>query len=162
MINGIKNCREKMAEKQTFKTVLEKRGRSDATCVTIPFDVEKVFGAKRVPVRISINDAEYRSTVVRMDGKYMLAIPKAFREAAGVKAGELIEVALERDTAERTVEVPEDLARELEKNSLTEAFSRLSYTHRKERVRAIEEAKKEETRKRRIDKTIEMLKKTKD
>ena len=71
-----------MAEKQTFKTVLEKHPKMDATGITIPFDVEKVFGAKRVPVKVSINGAEYRSTIARMGGKYMLVIPKVFRDAA--------------------------------------------------------------------------------
>ena len=147
-----------MAEKQTFKTVLEKHPKMDATGITIPFDVEKTFGAKRVPVKISIGGAEYRSTIARMDGKYLLVIPKIFREAAGIKAGEEIEVTLERDTEKRTVEIPKDLKDELKKNNLTDVFAKMSYTHQKEYVNAINEAKKEETRIRRIEKTIEMLK----
>lgn len=147
-----------MAEKQTFKTVLEKHPNMDATGITIPFDVEKVFGAKRVPVKVSIGGAEYRSTIARMGGKYMLVIPKVFREAAGIKAGEEIKVTMERDTEKRTVEIPKDLARELKKNNLTDVFAKMSYTHQKEYVNAINDAKKEETRIRRIEKTIEMVK----
>ena len=147
-----------MAEKQIFKTVLEKHPNMDATGITIPFDVEKVFGAKRVPVKVSIGGAEHRSTIARMGGKYMLVIPKVFRDAAGIKAGEEIEVTMERDTEKRTVEIPKDLARELKKNNLTDVFSKMSYTHQKEYVNAINDAKKEETRNRRIEKTIEMLK----
>ena len=134
-----------MAEKQTFKTVLEKHPKMDATGITIPFDVEKVFGAKRVPVKVSINGAEHRSTIARMGGKYMLVIPKVFRDAAGIKAGEEIKVTMERDTEKRTVEIPKDLAREFKKNNLTDVFSKMSYTHQKEYVNAINDAKKEET-----------------
>jgi uncharacterized protein YdeI (YjbR/CyaY-like superfamily) len=147
-----------MAEKQTFAVVLEKHPRMEATGITIPFDVEAVFGAKRVPVKATVNGAEYHGSVVRMGGKYMLGIPKAFREAADIKAGDNIVVTLEKDTAERTVAVPEDLATALKENKdAAKAWEKLSYTHRKEHVRAIEEAKKPETRTKRIEKALEML-----
>lgn len=146
-----------MAEKQTFETVLEKHEHIDATGITVPFDVEKIFGAKRVPVKAWINGAEYRGSVFRMGGKYMMAVPKVFRDAAGIKAGEKITVTIEMDTAKRTVEVPQDLADALEKAGLTETFSKMSYTHQKEYARSIEEAKKPETRARRIEKAIELL-----
>jgi bifunctional DNA-binding transcriptional regulator/antitoxin component of YhaV-PrlF toxin-antitoxin module len=145
-----------MAEKQTFTATLEKHAKLDATGIVIPFDVEQVFGAKRVAVKAVINGAEYRGSIVRMGGKYMLGIPKAFREAAGIIAGETVEITVEKDTKERVV-VPQDLAGELKKNGLTEAWDRLSYTHRKEHVRAIEEAKQTETRLRRIEKAVAMI-----
>jgi uncharacterized protein YdeI (YjbR/CyaY-like superfamily) len=85
-------------------------------------------------------------------------VPKEHRAAAGVKAGETIEVDLQLDTAPRIVEVPKDLAAALKKARMAEAFDKLSYTHRKEHVRAINEAKAAETRARRIDRCIEMLK----
>jgi bifunctional DNA-binding transcriptional regulator/antitoxin component of YhaV-PrlF toxin-antitoxin module len=140
-----------------FETVLEKHENMDATGITIPFDVKEVFGAKRVPVKVSVNGAEYRTTIFFMGGKYMLAVPKVFREAAGVKAGEKITVTIEKDTEKRTVEVPADLAEALEKAGLTERFSQLSYTNQKEAARSIEEAKRPETRLNRINKTVEML-----
>jgi antitoxin component of MazEF toxin-antitoxin module len=146
-----------MAEKQTFETVLEKHENMDATGITIPFDVEKVFGAKRVPVKVQINDAEHQSTIIRMGGKYVVGVPKVFREAANVKAGETITVTLVKDTEKRTVEIPQDLAEALEKSDLTEVFAKMSYTHQKEYVNAVNEAKREETRVRRIEKTIEQL-----
>ena len=146
-----------MAEKQTFEVVLEKHENMEATGITIPLDVEKVFGAKRVPVKVWINGAEHRSTVCRMGGEYVMAVPKVFREAAGIKAGEKITVTMEKDTQKRTVEVPEDLAAALKKADLTDVFSKMSYTHQKEYVNAVNEAKREETRVRRIDKTIEQL-----
>ncbi len=146
-----------MAEKQTFETTLEKHENMDATGITIPFDVEAVFGAKRVPVKVSINGAEHLSTIVRMGGKYMIGIPKIFREAARIKAGDLIKVSLEKDIEKRTVEVPPDFAEALEKANLTEAFSKMSYTHRKEYANAITEAKREETRISRIAKAVEKI-----
>ena len=144
--------------KQTISVKLEKHEKLDATGITIPFDVEAVFGAKRVPVKAIVNGKEYQGSIVRMAGKYMLGIPKAFREAAGIKAGDNIVVTLVKDTAERTVEVPADLARELKKDkSLKSVWDKLSYTIRKENVRALEEAKQAETRARRLEKTLAML-----
>jgi bifunctional DNA-binding transcriptional regulator/antitoxin component of YhaV-PrlF toxin-antitoxin module len=146
-----------MAKKQTFTALLEKHPKLDATGIVIPFDVEKIFGAKRVAVRAVINGAEYRGSIVRMGGKYMLGIPKVFREAAGIRGGENVVVSVEKDTEERTVVLPRDLAVELKKSDLMKAWDRLSYTHRKEHVRAIEEAKQPETRSRRIEKAIAMI-----
>ena len=72
-----------MTEKQTFKAVLQKQENSEATGIAIPFDVERVFGAKRVPVKVSINGADYRSAIHRMKGECLLVIPKysAMRQA---------------------------------------------------------------------------------
>ena len=146
------------AAKQTIKVKLEKHDKLEATGITIPFDVEEVFGAKRVPVKAVVNGAEYRGSIVRMGGRYLLGIPKAFREQAGIKAGDNIVVTLEKDEAERTVEVPADLAAELKKDkALKAAWEKLSYTLRKENVRALEEAKQPETRARRLEKTLALL-----
>lgn len=146
------------AMKQTVTVKLEKHEKMEATGITIPFDVEAVFGSKRLPVRAVVNGAEYRGTIVRKGGKYMLGIPKAFREAAGVRAGDNIVVTLEPDISERTVTVPDDLARELKKDkALKNAWDKLSYTIRKENVRTLDEAKRAETRARRLEKTIALL-----
>ena len=150
-----------MAEKQIFEVLLEKHENMEATGITIPFDVEQIFGAKRVPVKVWINGVEYRSTIMKMGGKYMMAVPKVFRDAAGIKGGDMIEVTMERDTEKRTIEVPKDFADALKKASLTEVFSKMSFTHQKEYVRAIIEAKKEETRIRRIEKFVESIKEKK-
>ncbi|MEJ7849320.1 MAG: YdeI/OmpD-associated family protein [Pyrinomonadaceae bacterium] len=147
-----------MADKQIFVAVLEKHAKLDATGITVPFDVEAVFGANRLPVKVSINGAEYRGSVVRMGGKYMMGVPKMFRAAAGIEAGDNIVVTMELDTEARTVETPRDLEKALKEGSLQIAWEKLSYTHRKEHVRAIEESKKPETRARRIEKAIEMIK----
>lgn len=146
-----------MGKKQTIEVELKKHGSMEATGIVIPFDVEKVFGAKRVPVKALINKAEYRGSIVRMGGEYMLGIPKAFREAAGITAGDNIVVTIEKDESPRTVEMPKDLAAALKKNGLLAEWERSSYTHQKEHVRAIEEAKQPETRMRRIEKAIAMV-----
>jgi len=147
-----------MSDKQTIEVVLEKHPRMDAAGITIPFDVEAVFGAKRVPVIVTINGAKHRSTIVRMGGKYMVGVPKVFREAAGVSPGDNIVVTLEKDTSERTVDPPSDLAKELKKSkALQQAWEKLSYTHKKEHVRAIEEAKRPETRAKRIAAAVKMV-----
>jgi bifunctional DNA-binding transcriptional regulator/antitoxin component of YhaV-PrlF toxin-antitoxin module len=144
--------------KQTINVKLEKHEKLDATGITIPFDVEEIFGAKRVPVKATVNGAEYRGTIVRMGGKYMLGIPKAFREAAGIKPGDNIVVTLQKDTEERTVAIPPDLAKELKKDkALQEAWDKLSFTIRKENARDLEKAKRPETRVRRLEKTVDML-----
>src|SRR5215218_3530047 len=146
-----------MAEKQIIEVVLEKHDKLEATGITIPFDVEKIFGSKRVPVKAEINGAVYRGSIVVMGGKYMLGIPKAFREAAGVQAGDKITVAIEADDTPRTVEAPADLAAALKKAGLFAEWEKLSYTHKKEHARAIKEAKRPETRIKRIEKAVEML-----
>ena len=146
-----------MADKQTFSAVLERHATMNATGITVPFDVEEVFGAKRVPVVATVNGAKYRGSVVRMGGKYMLGIPKEFRDRAKIAAGDNIVITVWRDEQERTVVIPDELARELKKHGLTERFDAMSFTHRKEHVRAIAEAKAAETRTRRIAKTVEMV-----
>ncbi len=146
-----------MAEKQIFTALLEKHENMDATGITIPFDVEKVWDAKRVPVKVRINGVEHRSTIVRMGGKYVIGVPKIFRDAANVKGGDMITVEIEKDLEKRAVEIPKDFADALKKADLTDVFLKMSFTHQKEYVRAITEAKKEETRRRRIEKNIEQL-----
>ncbi|MGB7070477.1 MAG: YdeI/OmpD-associated family protein [Pyrinomonadaceae bacterium] len=146
-----------MGEKQTFTVPLEKHESMEATGITIPFDVEQVFGAKRVPVKALVNGAEYRGTIVRMEGKYMLGIPKVFRDAAGVNAGDNIVVTIERDNEPRTIAVPPDLEKALKDAGIRELWDKLSFNHRKEHVRAILEAKRPETRTKRIEKAVKMM-----
>ena len=138
--------------------MLEQAPGMNATGITIPFDVEEVFGAKRVPVKATINDVEYRGSIVRMGGVYCLGVPKAFRDSAGIKAGDNIVVTLEVDSAPREVVMPDDLAAALANvPSGLAAWEKLSYSHRKEHVRAIEDAKQSETRQRRIEKAVAMV-----
>lgn len=142
-----------------FKTILKQAEGMNATGIEIPPAIVEGFGqGKRPKVVLTVNKHTYRGTVAVMGGKYMIGVPKEHREAAGLKGGDKIDVTLELDTAPREVEVPDDLAKALKKAKVTAAFDKLSYTHRKEHVRAINEAKAAETRQRRIDKCVEMLK----
>ena len=143
----------------TFRTTLRKAKDMNATGIEIPPEIIEGFGqGKRPKVVLTLKGHTYRSTVAVMGGRYMVGVPSEHREAAGVKGGDEIEVSLELDTAPRIVEVPKDLAAALKRAKVQEEFDTLSYTHRKEHVRAIDEAKAPETRQRRIDRCVEMLK----
>lgn len=126
--------------------------------VELPFDVKKQFGKARLPVRISINGFSYRSTVAVYGGKYYVPVRKERQEAAGVKAGDTVDVAIAPDVESRTVEPPPELRAALSKNEMARArWERLSYTHKREHAEAILQAKKSETRGRRIQKILETL-----
>jgi hypothetical protein len=115
-------------------------------------------GAKRFPVRATINGQTLRLSVARMRGEYLLGLSKANREAAGVQAGDTVTLELELDAAPREVAVPPALAQALAADpGARQAFDGLAFTHRKEFARWIEEAKRDETRERRVATTIGML-----
>jgi antitoxin component of MazEF toxin-antitoxin module len=142
----------------TFKTTLQKRG--PAAAVVLDDDqVDKVGeGAKRFPVRATVNGYVWRTSVARMGGEFMVGLPREVREGAGARAGDAVEVTLELDTAPREVEVPEALAAALERDSAAKAaFDGLAFTHRKEYARWVAEAKRVQTRDRRVAKALEML-----
>lgn len=147
-----------MADKQTFEAELEGHSTMDAAGFVIPFDVEKVFGKKRVPVVIEINGEQYRTTICRMGSRYMVGTPKEYRKRAGIAAGERIVITLWRDEAERTAELPKDLAKALKTvpGGLAN-WEKLSYTTKKEHARTVESAKQAETRLRRIQKIVKSL-----
>ena len=146
-----------MTTTRTFTTKLEQAAGMQATGIVVPFDPKEVWGKTRVPVKATVNGYEYRTTIAKMGGRFLMPFAKEHRDASGIAAGDAIEVTLVEDTAERTVEVPADFAAALEKAGLDQAFEKLAFTHRKEHVRAIEDAKKPETRARRIEKAIEMI-----
>jgi hypothetical protein len=141
-----------------FKTAIMQADGMDATGIVVPDAVvEKLASGKRPKVAVTLNGYTYRSTVAVMGGQFMLSLAKAHREAAGVKPGQKVEITLELDTAPREVEIPKDFAAALKKAGLRAAFDKLAFTHRKEHVRAIEEAKAADTRIRRIDKALAMV-----
>jgi hypothetical protein len=140
-----------------FEGVLESAGRGGGVLIRIPFDLREAFGGVRVPVRVRVNGFEFRTTTAVMGGNALIGLNKQVREGAGVAVGDRVEVELQRDEEPRTVEVPEAFASALAEAGLRVRFDRLSYTHRKEYVRWIEEAKREETRERRLAKAVEML-----
>lgn len=137
---------------ETFTTTILKAEGLNATGIRVPAEVIASFGTQKRPkVKISLNGYTYRSTVAAYGDVFMLPLNQEHREAAGVKAGDEVEVTLELDLEPRTVDVPEDLAAALaEKPGATTAFDALSYTMRKEYARQVTEAKAQETRTRRI------------
>jgi hypothetical protein len=147
-----------MSRKHRFNAVIENAGGGGAF-VTVPFDVEQVFGKKRVKVKAVIGGMPYRGTLVRMGGPcHMLPVLKSIREKAGRNFGDEIDVVLEEDTELRAITPPDDLARALAQQPDAAAFfGKLSYTHQREYVKWIEEAKRETTRTTRIERTIAML-----
>jgi hypothetical protein len=87
-----------------FRVVLEKDPNSIATGITIPFDVQKIFGTRaRVPVRGTINGFPFRSSIFPMgkDGCHMMAVNRGMREGAKATAGDLVSVVMERDNEPR-------------------------------------------------------------
>lgn len=147
-----------MATKR-FRVLLEKHENSEATGITIPFDVEKTYGTRsRVPVRGTINGFPYRGTIFPLGGKYIFVVNRELRANAKVKGGEMISMEMERDDEPRIITPPPDLARALRANRAAQAaWDKLSYTHKKEHARAVEDAKRPETRVRRIEKAIAQL-----
>lgn len=115
-------------------------------------------GAKRFPVVASVNGHSWRTTVTRMGGEFLVGLNRAVREAAGAEVGDRVTITLELDTEPREVNVPEALAGALEDDPQARAaFEALAFTHRKEYARWIAEAKREETRERRVAQALEML-----
>jgi hypothetical protein len=151
-----------MTKTHTFTATIQDAGGGGAF-VEVPFDVEAAFGSKRPKVKAMIERVPYRGTLTRMGTEcYILGIRKEIREQTGKTFGDLVEITVQEDTEPRVVEIPAELMRALEADSEASAlFEKLSYTHQREYVTWIEEAKKVETRQRRIMKTIEMVKQKK-
>lgn len=149
-----------MPKKHTFSAKIRNAGGGGAF-VEVPFDVEKAFGSKRPKVKATFDGVPYRGLLARMGGEnHILIVLKDIREKIGKSFGDSVKVTVEADTAPRVLEIPDDLAGALKKDKEARAFfEKLSFTHRREYVKWIEEAKKEETRQRRIEKAMEMLKK---
>jgi Bacteriocin-protection, YdeI or OmpD-Associated/Domain of unknown function (DUF1905) len=151
-----------MTQKHTFTAIIQNAGGGGAF-VEVPFDVEQAFGSKRPKIKATIEGVSYRGTLVRMGGpNHILIILKDIREQAGKTFEDEVHVTVEADEAPRVVAVPKELAAAFKKDKEAKAlFDKLSYTHQKEYVTWIEAAKKDETRQRRIAKTLVRLKENK-
>ena len=144
--------------KQEFDAVIQQPGNVNGAYIEPPFDVEKVFGAKRVKVLATFDGEPYRGSLVRMGGCYMLGMTQEIRKKIGKDHGDLVRVTIEKDEEERSVVIPEDFQTLLEQEEEARTtFQKLSYTDKKLYVTWITDAKKEETRKERLVKSIEKL-----
>ncbi len=141
-----------------FRTELKARG--PAAAIVLSDDQVAVVGegAKRFPVRATVNGYTWRTSVARMGGEFLVGLNREVREGAGVATGEEVDVELELDTEPRAVEVPMLLADALAGDpQAKERYDALAYTHRKEYARWIAEAKREETAQRRVEQALAML-----
>ena len=140
-----------------FSTTMFQMGNN--TGIEVPADVVTALGAgKRPPVVVNVNGYEYRSTVAPMGGTYLLPFSADRRKESGIGGGDAIDVELTLDSAPRTVETPDDLQSALNASpDAAAAWDKLSYTHQKEHVRSVLDAKKAETRTRRIADVVAKL-----
>lgn len=150
---------KKMAKIQSFQAAIQAHD-SGGAFVEIPFDVEQVYGKKRVKIIATIDGEPYRGSLVRMGMPcHMLLIRKDIRTKIGKQAGDRVDISIQEDTEPRVVTVAEDFQKAMDAVSGIRAFfGALSYTHQKEYVQWIEGAKREATRARRINKAVEMMK----
>ncbi len=141
-----------------FRTTVERGGKT-ATGLLVPDDVVSALASGRRPsVQVTVGGHTYRTTVASMQGRFLVPLSAENRSAAGVSAGDEVEVELTLDAAPREVTVPADLADALaHDDEARQFFDELAYSHRKEWVRWIEEAKKADTRSTRIHRAISSL-----
>lgn len=141
--------------RKEFKAIIQQHEGLNAGYVEPPFDIMEVFGSRRVKVRATFDGVEYRGSVVSMGGCYMLGMTKEIRKKIGKGFGDEVLVTIEKDEEERKVEVSEDFASALkEDEKAASTFKSFSFTAQKEYVTWILSAKREETRKDRIQKAI--------
>lgn len=130
---------------------------SGPTGIEVPAELVESFNAgKRVPVIVTIGDYSYRSTVAPYRGPYMISVSAENRAGAGISHGDTITVTLEHDTAPRVVEPPADLEAAFD-DATRAAWQKLSFSHQRAHVDAIEKAKSAETRARRVAATLDAL-----
>ncbi len=137
----------------TFDTVIRGYG-NNAGIEVPPENLAQLGGSRRPPVVVTIGSYSYRSTAGVMGGRTLISLPRAHRDASGLRAGDEVTVTLVLDEGPRPVAVPPDLAAALEEAGLTETFAGLAYSRRKEFARLVVEAKAEATRARRVDRIL--------
>jgi Domain of unknown function (DUF1905)/Bacteriocin-protection, YdeI or OmpD-Associated len=147
-------------KKYTFYAEIKKQPSLNAAFVEFPYSVEQEFGTKgQVKVQVQFDGIRYRGSLAKMGHHcHFVGITQEIRKAIGKGPGDLVQVVLQKDDAPRVVQLPDDLTALLNKNPQADHFFRkLSYTHKKEYVEWINSAKKQETRQKRLEKTIAML-----
>jgi len=131
----------------------------EAACVLFPYDVKEAFGTKgQVKINATFDGIPYQGSLANMGFGHIVILRKDIKAQVGKTHGDTVRVTIQKDTAERIVEVPTELKATLELNPDAETFyNSLSYTNRKEYANWFASAKKQETKDRRLNKTIEML-----
>jgi hypothetical protein len=150
-----------MAEKRLrFQTKIEGKEAGVVAAITPPVDVIEWFGTRaRVPIRGTINGFPFRSSLMPCGSGRMMPVSKTLCQGAGVQPGDVVDVVMERDVEERTVEAPPELEKELGISKVArDRWDGLAFTHKKEMANSISGAKQEETKKRRLAKVMNVLK----
>lgn len=141
-----------------FKTRLQARGPAAAVVLDELQAGTIGEGAKRFPVVATVNGYTWRTSVARMGSEFLVGLSREVRQNAGVEAGDEVDVRLALDSEPREVELPRELATSLAADPQAEArFNMMAFTHRKEYARWIAEAKHEETRQRRVEQALDMI-----
>jgi len=141
-----------------FRAEIELAGTTATGIEVPPAVVEQLGSGKRPAVTVTFNGHSYRTTVGSMNGRFLIPVSAAIRQAAGASAGDVVDVVVELDDAPRTIEVPPDLAVGLAGDATAKAFYEgLSYSHQRAYVDWITGAKKAETRERRVAQAVDML-----
>ena len=141
---------------KAFKATIVRDG---SMCfIPLTFDPKSLFGKVRAPVKVTLNGYTYRSTIAAMGGPPCIPLRRSNREAAGLEGGETIEVRVALDTDKREVKLPADFLKALKATPPAwERWRELSYSHQREHVEAIQDAKKPATRVRRIGRAVRKI-----
>ena len=141
------------------KTVHVTIFRDGSMCfIPVPFDPKPLFGKVRAPVRVSLNGYTYRSTIAAMGGTTCIPLRRSNREAARLEGGETLDVVIALDTEKRVVTPPRELVKALKATPPAwDRWRELSFSHQREYVEAITEARKSETRARRIAEAVRLI-----
>jgi hypothetical protein len=141
-----------------FRTVIRGSGKTTAG-IHVPEEVVAALGkGKRPAVRVTINGRSYRSSVAVLGGQFMVGVSAENRNLVGVAAGDEVDVDIELDDEPREVTVPPDFMRALRGEAEAKRFfDGLSFSKKQRFVLSVEGAKTAETRQRRIDKALGML-----
>lgn len=141
---------------KTFKATLQRDGGMSA--IPVPFDPKPLFGKVRAPVKVTLNGYTFRSTIAAYGGEFFVPLRASNRQAAGVEGTETLQVTLELDEETREVKPPADLVEALKAAPPAwERWQELSFTHQREWAQSVEEAKKPETRARRIEAAVKAV-----
>ena len=146
-------------KKLRFQARIAGKEAGVVAAITPPVDVPEFFGTRgRVPIRGTINGFAFRSSLMPMGGCHMMPVNKSLCRGAGAQPGDIVDVVMERDEEERTVDAPPELKRELAKSTKAQdRWAELAFTHKKEMASSISGAKQEETKKRRLAKVMQVL-----
>jgi hypothetical protein len=147
-------------KKYEFDAVILKWGAQDAAFIEFPYEVETEFGVRgQVKVRATFDGIDYRGSLAKMGTHcHILGLTQQIRRAIGKQTGETVHVVLHEDMEPRTIDIPDDFGKLMDENhEARDFFNTLSYTNKKQYVLWISNAKKEETRKNRLEKSIGLL-----